>query len=134
MAVELAEALHVTPARDRLARFESLYGRYHAPLVSTCTSITGDRAAAEDLAQETMLRAYQHLDWLDVSRAWPWLKTVASRLAIDEYRKWGRVGALADDHDVPADGSQLDGAETRHVLAEAMSLLPARQRLAMTLR
>src|SRR5438105_4519851 len=71
MAVELAEALHVTPARDRLARFESLYGRYHAPLVSTCTSITGDRAAAEDLAQETMLRAYQHLDWLDVTRSWP---------------------------------------------------------------
>jgi RNA polymerase sigma-70 factor, ECF subfamily len=134
MAVELAEPLQSSQTLDRLDRFESLYQRYHAPLVSACTAMTGDRAAAEDVAQEAMLRAYQHLDWLDVSRAWPWLKTVASRLVIDEYRKWGRVGALADDHEVPADASQLEGAETRHVLAEAMSRLPARQRLAMTLR
>src|SRR5437588_2195316 len=91
MAVELAEALHVTPARDRLARFESLYGRYHAPLVSTCTSITGNRAAAEDLAQETLLRAYQHLDWLDVPRAWPCLKTGAPRRATTNAGKLGRT-------------------------------------------
>jgi len=48
----------------------------------------GDRARAEDLVQETLVRAWRHLDLLDPSAApvRPWLFTVAQRLAIDAYR------------------------------------------------
>ena len=48
----------------------------------------GDRARAEDLVQETLVRAWRHLDVLDPSAApvRPWLFTVAHRLAIDAYR------------------------------------------------
>jgi RNA polymerase sigma-70 factor, ECF subfamily len=48
----------------------------------------GDRALAEDLVQETLVRAWRHLDRLDPSAApvRPWLFTVAQRLAIDAYR------------------------------------------------
>jgi RNA polymerase sigma-70 factor (ECF subfamily) len=48
----------------------------------------GDRARAEDLVQETLVRAWRHLDVLDPRAApvRPWLFTVAQRLAIDAYR------------------------------------------------
>jgi RNA polymerase sigma-70 factor (ECF subfamily) len=48
----------------------------------------GDRQVAEDLMQETMLRAWRNLDKLDrdpVSLR-PWLMTVARRIAIDMIR------------------------------------------------
>ena len=48
----------------------------------------GDRARAEDLVQETLVRAWRHLDVLDPSAApvRPWLFTVAQHLAIDAHR------------------------------------------------
>jgi RNA polymerase sigma-70 factor, ECF subfamily len=48
----------------------------------------GDRAMAEDLVQETLVRAWRHLDQLDPAAApvRPWLFTVAQHLAIDAYR------------------------------------------------
>jgi len=48
----------------------------------------GDRALAEDLVQETLVRAWRHLDRLDPTAApvRPWLFTVAQHLAIDAHR------------------------------------------------
>jgi RNA polymerase sigma-70 factor, ECF subfamily len=48
----------------------------------------GDRAQAEDLVQETLVRAWRHLDRLDPTAApvRPWLFTVAQHLAIDAHR------------------------------------------------
>jgi RNA polymerase sigma-70 factor, ECF subfamily len=48
----------------------------------------GDRQAAEDLVQETMLRAWRNLDTLhdDPRTVRPWLLTVSRRLAIDSLR------------------------------------------------
>jgi RNA polymerase sigma-70 factor (ECF subfamily) len=48
----------------------------------------GQRQAAEDMLQETLVRAWQNLDKLpeDVSALRPWLFTVARRVAIDAGR------------------------------------------------
>jgi RNA polymerase sigma-70 factor, ECF subfamily len=48
----------------------------------------GDRALAEDLVQETLVRAWRHLDRLDPAAGpvRPWLFTVAQHLAIDAHR------------------------------------------------
>ncbi len=62
----------------------------HAPvLLSYAMRLTGgDRAQAEDIVQETLLRAWRHLDRLDPAAGpvRPWLFTVAQRLAIDAHR------------------------------------------------
>jgi RNA polymerase sigma-70 factor, ECF subfamily len=139
MAVELAQpVVGGDGPGERFARFEALYRRYHPALVSACARHTNDHAAAEDIAHETFLRAYQHIDWLDVQHAWPWLKTVASRLAIDDARKLGRIRRLeAEDEPLvqaPSAVETPDPTEERILLSQALARLPTRQRTAVALR
>lgn len=62
----------------------------HAPvLLAYALRLTGgDRARAEDIVQETLVRAWRNLDRLDAGAGpvRPWLFTVAQRLAIDAHR------------------------------------------------
>ena len=48
--------------------------------------VNGDRQHAEDIVQETLLRAWRHRDVLTADRARPWLLTVARNLVISRYR------------------------------------------------
>ncbi len=80
-----------TVALDRPTeeRLRALYDAHAKPVYGLLLRLTfGDRQAAEDLLQETMLRAWQHIDGLnpDVDTLRPWLMTVARRLAIDVMR------------------------------------------------
>jgi len=79
-------------ARAAGAREESLRALFDAHaqvLLAYALRLTdGDRARAEDIVQETLVRAWRHLDQLDDDRApvRPWLFTVAQRVAIDAHR------------------------------------------------
>jgi RNA polymerase sigma-70 factor (ECF subfamily) len=67
-----------------------LYRLYRAPLMSFVLRLTaGDRQHAEDVVQETMLRAWRQASQLDPSAPslMPWLATVARRIVIDEQRR-----------------------------------------------
>ena len=60
----------------------------------------GDRQRAEDLVQETLLRAWRHPEALDPDRgsARAWLFTTARHLAIDAWRRrTARVGEVITD-------------------------------------
>src|SRR2546421_12816510 len=60
----------------------------------------GDRQRAEDLVQETLLRAWRHPEALDPNRGSvrAWLFTTARNLAIDSWRRRaGRVGEVITD-------------------------------------
>ncbi|MGI8879241.1 MAG: sigma-70 family RNA polymerase sigma factor [Jatrophihabitans sp.] len=76
----------------------------HAPaLWSYVLGLTnGDRARAEDVVQETMLRAWRNPQVLDESRGSPrgWLFTVARRIVIDEWRSSRSRNEITTD-DVP---------------------------------
>jgi RNA polymerase sigma-70 factor (ECF subfamily) len=66
-----------------------LHDLHAPPLFRFLLRITfGDRQGAEDLLQETLLRAWRKLDQLnaDVRTLRPWLFTVARRVAIDAGR------------------------------------------------
>jgi RNA polymerase sigma-70 factor (ECF subfamily) len=74
-------------ARDR--RMQQIYDHHSSALLRTLLGWTyGDWQAAEDLMQETMVRAWRHLDTLctDPDTLRPWLFTVARRIAIDRFR------------------------------------------------
>lgn len=74
--------------RGDAAAFEQLY-RDHAPALFTlAVRLTGDRAAAEDIVQDAFLRMLGFLSGLRTDAPLrPWLKRVASNLAIDRIRR-----------------------------------------------
>jgi RNA polymerase sigma-70 factor (ECF subfamily) len=78
----------VTDTDDELIVAE-LYRTYHRPLLAFVARLTaGDRQLAEDVVQETMIRAWRNLDRLDaeVESLMPWLATVAKRVYLDHRR------------------------------------------------
>jgi len=115
---------------------ESLRALYdgHAPvLLAYALRLTdGDRARAEDIVQETLVRAWRHLDRLDESSGpvRPWLFTVAQRLAIDAHRaRKARPPETGDA--VLASVPSLDEMEPtldRIVIADALDSLSAEHR------
>lgn len=75
-----------TTASDRI---DALYATHRPRLLRFLLGLThGERQLAEDLAQETMLRAWRHIDKLpsDAAGQRRWLLTVARRLVIDVVR------------------------------------------------
>ena len=75
------------PASDAL---RVLFDRHHPALHKYLVKLTlGDTCLAEDLAQETFLRAWRHLTDtrdVDLETFRPWLYTVARRLVVDHLR------------------------------------------------
>lgn len=66
----------------------SLYSRYGRSVLGRVLGLVhGDYQRAEDIVQETFLRAWQHQDSLDPDRAAPWLHTVAHNLVVSAYRR-----------------------------------------------
>ena len=78
-----------TPTPSPVALMQQLHDEHAGALWGYCLRLTGhDRSHAEDLLQETLLRAWRSSRLLDESRGSvrSWLFTVARNLAIDEWR------------------------------------------------
>lgn len=111
-------------SRKRLHRY--ICHRYHGPLLRYVIPIVnGDRHFAEDVVQETLVRAWVHLDDLTDQREGPWLYTVAHHIAISSYHRRRR----ARPEEVPFDEASvlvadnhldrvLDAAELRSAILE----------------
>lgn len=80
--------------------FEVLFREHYPRLVALGTAMTGSLEAGHDLAQETLLRAYDHWDVVggyDYQAAW--LRRVLTNLAIDRHRSTSSEAvALARSH------------------------------------
>lgn len=74
------------PASDEeLVR--ALYAEHAGPLLRYALHLmSGDRQRAEDIVQETLLRAWQHPEAIADRPARPWLFAVARNLAVDSFR------------------------------------------------
>ncbi|HEV2635922.1 MAG TPA: sigma-70 family RNA polymerase sigma factor [Actinocrinis sp.] len=85
-------------------RMQTIYDCHSTALLRTLLNWTyGDWQAAEDMMQETMMRAWRSLDTLntDPQALRPWLFTVARRIAIDRFR--ARVARPAETESDPLD-------------------------------
>jgi RNA polymerase sigma-70 factor (ECF subfamily) len=81
--------------------FEDKALPYLKPLFRLAFRLTGDPAAAEDLVQETYLKALQSFRTLrDPERVRPWLFQILSRLVIDRHRATAREVPLEDPDDL----------------------------------
>ena len=101
--------------------------------------VLGDRAEAEDVAQEALIRLWkQATDWRQgEAKVTTWLYRVVANLCTDRLRK-GRGVALdavpepEDDAESPAEAMQQKSRQA--ALQEALMELPDRQRQAVVLR
>jgi RNA polymerase sigma-70 factor (ECF subfamily) len=68
--------------------FTHLVETYQTPVFNLCYRMLGEPELAEDAAQETFLRAYQHLHRYDRKRPFAtWLLSIAAHYCIDRLRR-----------------------------------------------
>jgi RNA polymerase sigma-70 factor (ECF subfamily) len=137
------EARLVEEARrgDRDA-FGELVRRYERRVLRVILQFVRDRDLADDLAQETFVRAFQRLDQFDPSRRFgPWLFRIGVNLTLDYLRRRKRRGWWAMFSESPAERGpdpaaadprdKLDlSQEVQHVLEQ----LPEVYRTVLVLR
>jgi RNA polymerase sigma-70 factor (ECF subfamily) len=118
------------------ATFRSLYTEHAPTLLGLATALTsGDRGRAEDLVQETMLRAWTHRNHLDIQRRSPraWLFTITRRLAIDAYRaRQARPQETELNEQLALAGQQADACIDEIGVRAAIAALPGPQRQVLT--
>ena len=134
--IDLTDAALVHGALgDDAEAFGHLYRRFYPRLVRLVVRKTGDRQLAEDVAQEALLRAFDKLETFDRTRPlWPWLKVIATNLAVDVGRKRRREVEWDPEDAAGVAAAEVPSCEDGIVLAQVLSNLPDRQRVAMSLR
>ena len=123
---------------DRVTDVERLFKAYHAQLVRYLTRRLGDRDWAEEVAQETFVRALRQ-EHIEHERAW--LFTVANNLVRDAARKDQRQRRhlrLLAEQEREAIAEQpvtaLERAQEAAMARRAVDALAERDRLALLMR
>ncbi len=94
--------------------------------------LVNDDAAADDLAQETFLTAFQKMaSWRGTAKLSTWLHSIAYRKFLDYQRKHRRQMTMANLPDVGQDNRQALDAEI--MAKHLMGLLNPKDRAVMTL-
>src|SRR5882757_1832873 len=116
------------------ATVDGLYDEHAAALWRYARRLTGDEARAQDVVQETLLRAWQHPEVADNNErsARAWLFTVARNIVIDETRTARFRRELSTPDDVGAfDGAcpdEVDAAMDRLLIGDALARLTPEHR------
>src|SRR6266567_4448837 len=124
-----------TPGNE--ADFERLYQASYGKILGTLTAMLGDRAAAEDSAQDAFERAYRKWStWKPIAPAEAWVHRIAINAAVSYQRKMRlrEVGEVIRRIGRP----ELAPDPQEHIehrdLAEALPKLPPKQAAAIVLR
>ena len=119
------------------AAVSSLVDRYSGGVLALATRMLGDAAEAEDVTQETFLRAWKALpDWEPRAKFSTWLHRVALNLCYDRLRKrremtMDQLPERTDPGLTPPE--QLEQTQRVQAIQAAISGLPERQAAALTL-
>ena len=86
-------------ATDRQALFESLVGEAYRPAYGLAYRLTGNASDAEDLIQETFVRAFRFFHRYDETLPFPsWLYRIMTNAHIDLVRRKGKLKTTSLDH------------------------------------
>lgn len=135
---EAAEHHEVRAAQGGdLDAFERLYRAHVGRVLALCARMTGDRTMAEDLTQETFVKAWEKLaSFRGESAFGSWLHRVAANVVLDHARSQGRrprkVETAGDEDALTAPGPARDSASAVD-LERALAALPEGARTAFVL-
>jgi RNA polymerase sigma-70 factor (ECF subfamily) len=124
--------------------FRLIFERYIRPIISFIFDMVGRRELAEDLAQETFVRAYKNLNSLrDETRLSTWLFGIAKNVARESLRarirddrkvELDQGPALELSDELPLPDGQLLNKELNRVIQVALGNLDEDKRLVFTLK
>ncbi len=127
--------------------FEALVLRYQARVINYASALVHDAGAAEDVAQETFVRAWRGLGRFRGESAFKtWLYRIATNVARTHLERRGRRGHAADRSlddenealqagDVPSAAPDAETSlVTREAIDRALGALPEDLRTALVLR
>lgn len=102
--------------RGDINQYEQLVNRYHIGLIIHCERLVGDRAAAEDIAQEAFIKAFERLKTFDgaKSRFSTWLYRIATNKAFDYLRANKRALPTEDIDDLANEAAPNYAAQEQH--------------------
>jgi len=135
------EAAIAAAKRGDREAFCGLVARHQEAVFRAAYLVVRDAAAAEDVAQEAFVRAYQHLrSFREGDPFRPWLLRIATNLALNEVRGRGRrQGLLARfgrqpvEHNPSPERDAVAG-EQRDLVWQAINELPGDDRVVLYLR
>lgn len=134
--VEHSEAA-ITPEGERRARFEQEALQHVCALLRTARRLCQSREAAEDLVQETMLRAWKAFEQYRAgTNCKAWLFTILMNLRNEQHRKpWTQHESVQDEFD-PDQQTVASNSENRvfiHEILACIDNLPEEQRCVLLL-
>ena len=124
--------------RGNVAAFGELVLRHQTSVFNVCYRILHERSDAEDMSQETFIRAHARLHSFDVERPFgPWIRRVAANVCLNHLESQKVTVELDDEKD--ADESQspagrLEVRERSEQIRAALASLPPNYRAAIELR
>jgi len=122
--------------------FETIVAAHHAEILRYLRRVTSRASEAEDLSQETFLRAYRAYRTLTPeANVRAWLFAIATNLMRNHFRSEKRrrlayATAAVERRESDPDGPEAEAlfAEARDLLETTVRRLPLKQRMAFTLR
>jgi RNA polymerase sigma-70 factor (ECF subfamily) len=122
------------PRKPRQGRFEALAEKYSSGLYRYALWLSGDKVLAEDVVQETFMRAWRSFDSLKREHAAKrWLFTILRREHARVYeRQRPEIGEL--DAEAVADGQRYDTSAEAFVLRRALATLAPEYREPLVLQ
>ncbi len=118
--------------------YDDFFRDAYPKLVGLGLAMSTPRHVAQDLAQETLIRAYEHRERLaDLDAPYGWCRRVMSNLLIDQHRsrtaEQRAVGRLAHELVVAPDHDAESVVDIDGVWADMVEPLSKRQRCVATL-
>jgi RNA polymerase sigma-70 factor, ECF subfamily len=121
--------------------FDTIVAAHHAEIHRYLVRVTGRASEADDLSQETFLRAYRAHEGLpDGANVRAWLFAIATNLCRNHFRgeKRRRLALAEVGAGATGDGDSPEGkvlvAEANARVAQVVAGLPLKQRMAFTMR
>ena len=118
--------------------YGDLVARHQTSVFNVCYRILHNRADAEDLAQETFIRALDRLHTFDLEREFsPWIRRVAANLCLNHIESHKSTAPLDEERDedkTQSPGEQVEVKERSEQIRSALASLPPHYRLVVELR
>ena len=122
------------PELDPATQFRELYDREYTPVYRAIRAVVLDPAAAEDLTQETFVRAYRARHrYKPTAPPGAWLRRIGVNLAISYLRRQKLARFLPARLYVTPHQREYDQADATDVVTKALALLSPKLRAAVVL-